>query len=540
MKTRCTNKTMNWQDVTLEQLSSHWDLVINELPTPLDFEVAKYMNAFAYGDIAGDGIDVRCECADEVVDTYSRNIKAIDIHDELYKMGWSTNVYNSNLLEMQRGGDIAMFHIEYSGEVAYMAMTITNEYADECSSVIEEYYEQAETIINLFGRRVVVNEGNIIDLFQQVAKKYFDNTEDAGDGMRNVYFDDIIIQVYPYNEYHDVWVLTYDFNKSDWQREDCELKEFPFEKQIEYLKMYYEKLSGDKNTNIQEDLEVLAKLKEETKMPAKGPRKIDKNALQERFIGYCQEKGAYCYRNEYAGTNDMVKEIVYITKLGLVYYYFDNNGEFEMPTMDVIAYPIPSKLKDEGIINYLIEECLNANMYVEIREIADFLAMGEEKQNVDGVPHEYFYGWVWENGSWDKYTEREKLSLITQEEKQIQEDCVYLKSIYPMLKDGWHISADGSQHTDTTSEFMVGNAEQFCTYYKESGLGLQEFLAQYDDVSRKDSLWSKCCEFAEYLVKNYLGEDVYEHMNNDLADMMHSYIIEKSGSSYFPKNGQVS
>lgn len=243
-------KTMKWQDVTLEQLNSHWDMCIDAIE-PITYSIAKYMNAYAYGDIAGEGIDVRCEYADEVVSTYLKYTKAIDIYDALNGLGWIENLFDDTELTMHKHNDYVRFEIS-NGDAAHMTMSISDGHKNETDCVSQDYYDIDEVTIDLLGHTQVVNERNIIDLFQKVCKKYFGYTEDAGEGMRNLNLGGHIIQVYPYNEHHKVWCIEFLGYDADGNGENNthEIGDLAFNIQVQLLIEYERELEMKSRDHI--------------------------------------------------------------------------------------------------------------------------------------------------------------------------------------------------------------------------------------------------------------------------------------------------
>lgn len=86
---------------------------------------------------------------------------------------------------------------------------------------------------------------DIVTAFQEVAKLNITQLEDAGCGMYNYCvpifegMSECIVQVYPNDEYHNVWILVYE---EDGEHEDLEIEDFPTCVQKQILKTYAEKL----------------------------------------------------------------------------------------------------------------------------------------------------------------------------------------------------------------------------------------------------------------------------------------------------------
>ena len=86
---------------------------------------------------------------------------------------------------------------------------------------------------------------DIINIFQELAKKYINNTEDAGCGMRNVWVKDYIVQCYVDDSFHNVWILSRDKDGFEKVRT---ITDFNEEEQIMWLEWYYNTLiKGDLN-----------------------------------------------------------------------------------------------------------------------------------------------------------------------------------------------------------------------------------------------------------------------------------------------------
>ncbi|MCQ2739769.1 MAG: hypothetical protein MJ237_06035 [bacterium] len=89
-------KKKNWEYVTIAELRSHWDInenatEENKLSDGFIQELAPYMNAYAYGDIAGEGLSVFCPKEnDELVAMWNDNsiITFNDMHEYLEEKGW--------------------------------------------------------------------------------------------------------------------------------------------------------------------------------------------------------------------------------------------------------------------------------------------------------------------------------------------------------------------------------------------------------------------------------------------------------------------
>lgn len=94
---------------------------------------------------------------------------------------------------------------------------------------------------------------DIVTAFQEVAKLNIQQLEDAGCGMYNLFvpifegMSDCIVQVYPNDEYHNVWILVYD---EDGEHVDVLIEDFPTCVQKQILKNYMEKLHVSQIVNI--------------------------------------------------------------------------------------------------------------------------------------------------------------------------------------------------------------------------------------------------------------------------------------------------
>lgn len=86
---------------------------------------------------------------------------------------------------------------------------------------------------------------DIVTAFQEVAKLNIPQLEYAGCGMYNLFvpifegMNNCIVQVYPNDEEHNVWVLVYD---DDGEHVDVSIEDFPTCVQTQILKNYMEKL----------------------------------------------------------------------------------------------------------------------------------------------------------------------------------------------------------------------------------------------------------------------------------------------------------
>lgn len=94
---------------------------------------------------------------------------------------------------------------------------------------------------------------DITTAFQEVAKLNINALEDAGCGMYNATLDifsgedTAILQLYPNNEYHEVWVLLYD---EFGEHEDCEITDFPQYVQKIILKKFINYLGLDNMVRV--------------------------------------------------------------------------------------------------------------------------------------------------------------------------------------------------------------------------------------------------------------------------------------------------
>ena len=89
---------------------------------------------------------------------------------------------------------------------------------------------------------------DIISLFQEVCKKYIYNTEDAGCGMRNLNIDNFIIQVYPNNECHNVWLCGDGFDHI------TTINDYSQKIQLQWLELYYREITKPKTKNNGNDI----------------------------------------------------------------------------------------------------------------------------------------------------------------------------------------------------------------------------------------------------------------------------------------------
>lgn len=95
---------------------------------------------------------------------------------------------------------------------------------------------------------------DIINIFQAICKKYINNTIDAGRGMRNLEVGGYIVQVYPNDEYHNVWFLRYD---NDTCVVEDSIKDYPIDKQLQWLEQYYKTITmgqDNKSADIFSDM----------------------------------------------------------------------------------------------------------------------------------------------------------------------------------------------------------------------------------------------------------------------------------------------
>ena len=94
---------------------------------------------------------------------------------------------------------------------------------------------------------------DIVTAFQEVAKLNIPQLENAGCGMYNLFvpifegMNDCIVQLYPNDKNHNVWILVY---KDDGEHENLEIEDFPMCVQIQILKNYADALGVDNIVDI--------------------------------------------------------------------------------------------------------------------------------------------------------------------------------------------------------------------------------------------------------------------------------------------------
>lgn len=131
-------KSKKWQDVTLEELNSQYEMGFSELPTPLTFHVARYMNSYSYG-VHGDGIDVRCSHADEAVEIYYSSVYFTRLKEKFISNDWTMRRNDKWNSLFEKGDTRVTLHID-CGEVGYMECDFITDKSDSFYS-INDYYD---------------------------------------------------------------------------------------------------------------------------------------------------------------------------------------------------------------------------------------------------------------------------------------------------------------------------------------------------------------------------------------------------------------
>ena len=101
-------KKMRWQDVTIAQLKRHgWDVTGNEPEEVL----APLKNAYAWGDISGDGLSVYCEHNAEAVTAFNLTQDTTETIELMEGAGWTLIKLDNNNMCFEKDGDIANFSL---------------------------------------------------------------------------------------------------------------------------------------------------------------------------------------------------------------------------------------------------------------------------------------------------------------------------------------------------------------------------------------------------------------------------------------------
>lgn len=372
---------MKWQEVTKEQICSHWDGFENiEEPISPDFEIAKYMNAYAWGDISGDGIDVRCEYQEEIIDAWNNSVDVRDIMKELEDIDWDCTLYEYHMVA-KKGDDVAIFELSNKCEAGYLMMSYVGE---DTKTPIEHYFDNDEDYTF-----------DIVSRFQKVCKEYIDCTDDGGYGMRNFWVDtDTMIQVYPNDEYHNVFILKYD---EDGEHDDFLIKDFDEKEQEKLLNLYTELIIKNKK-----------EMEQQKQMNTR-------SYTQEEFVAEFGNKGlCECECNE--------DEVIYCDKFGNLYHWL-GDWDGKEPLCQHIIYPKPSKLNWDTI-GFLIGELRESGMLRQMDVFNEWLKLDDEDEDKEGLPYAHMYRWIWEEGLLDH--KAEFIPLVKQETKeQIQQKKRY-------------------------------------------------------------------------------------------------------------------
>lgn len=96
---------------------------------------------------------------------------------------------------------------------------------------------------------------DIINIFQELTKKYINCTEDAGCGMRNVWVDYYLIQCYPDDSFHNVWIISRDSSGFELV---STISEYSEKEQLMWLEKYYNTLING-GLNLADDLSPIIK-----------------------------------------------------------------------------------------------------------------------------------------------------------------------------------------------------------------------------------------------------------------------------------------
>lgn len=117
-------KKTRWQDVTIAQLKHHgWDITGNEPEEVL----APLKNAYAWGDISGDGLSVYCEHNAEAVTAFKLTQDADDTIELMESAGWVLTKRDNNEVCFVKDSDVASFSLGSPTRTAYLQTYNKNE-----------------------------------------------------------------------------------------------------------------------------------------------------------------------------------------------------------------------------------------------------------------------------------------------------------------------------------------------------------------------------------------------------------------------------
>ena len=117
-------KKMRWQDVTISQLKRHgWDVTGNEPEEVL----APLKNAYAWGDISGDGLSVYCEHNAEAATAFNLTQDTAETIELMEGAGWTLIKLDNNNMCFEKDGDIADFSLGSPTHTAYLQTYKENE-----------------------------------------------------------------------------------------------------------------------------------------------------------------------------------------------------------------------------------------------------------------------------------------------------------------------------------------------------------------------------------------------------------------------------
>ena len=109
-------KERKWQDVTIEECREH-----REFDATDEWAVAAIKNAIAYGDVFGNGLDVRCTHINEVLSAWHSSTSKHSIYAMLEELGWEIAANGTSMFSMQKDNDIAVFDCD-GDETTYLEM----------------------------------------------------------------------------------------------------------------------------------------------------------------------------------------------------------------------------------------------------------------------------------------------------------------------------------------------------------------------------------------------------------------------------------
>lgn len=178
-------KSKKWQDVTLEELNSRYEGVgfFCELPNPMTFYIARYMNACAYG-VHGEGIDVRCSHADEAVEIYYSSVHCEDLKRKFTSKQW-IKVSEDKHNYVYKKGDTKVTLRDDCGSVGYMECDFITDKPDTsfdvCNYYDDDFIDTTEQLVkDMFINklsRILLNASRYINEEGGVAERFMNGKD---------------------------------------------------------------------------------------------------------------------------------------------------------------------------------------------------------------------------------------------------------------------------------------------------------------------------------------------------------------------------